>query len=84
MDPKEDLIPVEGHDGWYRDPSSNAIVNCDTDAYEDYMAKYNARQRKKDKDNALQKDVDALKSELSDIKDLLQLLIKKESSWLKR
>ena len=44
------------------------------------MAKYNARQKKKDKDNALQKDVDALKSELSDIKDLLQLLIKKESS----
>lgn len=80
MDPKEDLIPVEGHDGWYRDPSSNAIVNCDTSAYEDYMAKYNARQRKKDKDNTLQKDVDALKSELSDIKDLLQLLIKKESS----
>ena len=31
-------------------------------------------------DNTLQKDVDALKSELSDIKDLLQLLIKKESS----
>ena len=51
MEPKEDLIPVEGHDGWYRDPSSNAIVNCDTNAYEDYMAKYNARQRKKDKDN---------------------------------
>lgn len=80
MDPNNDLIPVDGHDGWFRDPHSNAIVNCDRNAYEDYMAKYNARQRKKEKDHSLQKDVDALKSELGDIKDLLKLLIKKESS----
>lgn len=80
MDPNNDLIPVDGHDGWFRDPNSNAIVNCDRNAYEDYMAKYNARQRKKVKDHSLQMDVDALKSELGDIKDLLKLLIKKESS----
>ena len=80
MDPNNDLIPVEGHDGWFRDPTSNAIVNCDKSAYEDYMAKYNARQKKKEKENTLQNDVDALKSDVSDIKDLLQLLLKKESS----
>jgi len=79
MDPNKDLIPVEGHDGWYRDPNSMAIVNCDKSAYEDYMAKYNARQKKKENEQALQSDVDTLKSDVSDIKQLLQLLLKKES-----
>ena len=48
MEPEE-LIPVDGHDGWFRDPHSNAIVNCDRSAYEDYKAKDNARQAKKER-----------------------------------
>ena len=74
---EDELIPVEGHDNWYRDPNTNAILNCDIKAYEEYMAKYEARQRKKDTDAALQTDVNTLKSEMGDIKDLLQLLLKK-------
>mgnify|MGYP001498679052 CR=1 FL=1 len=34
------LIPVEGKDGWYRDPDSNAIVNANTSDYDKYMATY--------------------------------------------
>jgi hypothetical protein len=49
-------------------------------AYDDYIAKYEARQKKKLADNALQNDVNLLKSEMSDIKDLLQLLLNKPSS----
>lgn len=74
---EDELIPVEGHDNWYRDPNTNAILNCDVKAYEEYMARYEARQRKKDTDAALQTDVNALKSDMGDIKDLLQLLLKK-------
>jgi len=76
-EPEDDLIPVEGHEGWYRDPDTNGILNCDVKAYEEYMARYEARQRKKDTDAALQTDVNALKSDMGDIKDLLQLLLKK-------
>ena len=47
MDPDNDLIPVEGHEGWFRDPNSNAVINCDIKAYDDYIAKYEARQKKK-------------------------------------
>ena len=36
-----DLIPVKGKDGWYRDPESNAVVNCNKTEYDDYMAAYN-------------------------------------------
>ena len=80
MDPEDQLIPVEGHEGWFRDPSSNAVINCDVKAYDDYIAKYEARQKKKLADNALPNDVNLLKSEMSDIKDLLQLLLNKPSS----
>lgn len=80
MDSEDQLIPVEGHEGWFRDPDSNAVINCDVKAYDDYIAKYEARQRKKVSDNALQNDVSLLKSEMSDIKDLLQILLNKPSS----
>ena len=33
-----ELIPVEGKDGWYRDPQTNAIVNTNQSEYDKYMA----------------------------------------------
>ena len=41
-----DLIPVKGKDGWYRDPESNAVVNCNKTEYDDYMTAYNKRMAK--------------------------------------
>lgn len=69
---RDDLIPVDGHDGWFRDPESNAIVNCNKTQYDDYMAAYEKRLKKDEKFDSLQTDVAALKSDLSDIKRLLQ------------
>lgn len=75
----EDLIPVEGQDGWYRDPYSNAVVNCNVSKYDEYMAQYEARQAKKKDFTTLQNDVDGLKSDIGDVKDLLKLLLNKEN-----
>lgn len=72
----KDLIPVEGRDGWFRDPTSNAIVNCNKTQYDEYMAAYRKRQKKDEKFEALQSDVDGLKSDLSEIKSLLKSLVK--------
>ena len=41
------LIPVEGKEGWFRDPSSNAIVNGNQSDYDKYMASYNKRQKER-------------------------------------
>ena len=71
----EDLIPVEGKEGWYRDPNTNAIINANQSEYDKYMATYNKRQKEKDKNLALQKEVSELKSEMSDIKSLLLTLV---------
>mgnify|MGYP001484953702 FL=1 len=78
---KPDLIPVENREGWFRDPESHAVVNCNKSQYEQYMASYNKRQKKEDQFNTLQTDVDALKSDISDMKNmLLQLVEKKDAS----
>ena len=78
---KDGLVPVQGRDGWFRDPDSNAIVNCNKTQYDEYMAAYNKRRRKEQKFETLQTDVDALKSDISDMKSmLLQLVEKKDAS----
>ena len=73
---KEDLIPVEGREGWFRDPDSNAIVNCNKSEYDNYMAAYKRRETKEKKMTTLQDEVNDLKSDVSDIKKLLIDFIK--------
>ena len=77
---KPDLIPVDKKDGWFRDPDSNAVVNCNKTQYEQYMASYNKRQKKEDQFNTLQTDVDALKSDISDMKNMLLQLVEKNNA----
>ena len=77
---KDDLIPVENRDGWFRDPESNAVVNCNKTQYEQYMASYNKRQKKDDDFDSLQNDVDLLKSDISDMKSMLTLLLEKKNA----
>jgi len=62
------MIPVEGHKGLYRDEETGAIVNCDINEYNRYIALKNQRINQK-------KEIENLKNELSDIKDLLHKLI---------
>jgi len=75
---KPGLIPVEGKEGWYRDPDSMAIVNCNATEYDNYMAAYHRRHNKDKKLESLQGEVSALKSDLGEIKDLLKSLVKGE------
>ena len=79
MEEEQKLIPVEGREGLFRDPSSNAIVNGNMDEYAKYMASYNRRQREKSEKEALQNEVSGLKSELGDIKSLLLTLVQSNS-----
>ena len=77
---KPDLIPVDNRDGWYRDPASNAVVNCNKSQYDQYMASYNKREKKEKQFTSLQTDVDALKSDISDIKNMLLKLVEKTNA----
>ena len=77
---KPNLIPVDQRDGWFRDPDSHAIVNCNKSQYEQYMASYNKREKKEKSFNTLQNDVDALKSDISDMKSMLLQLVEKKNA----
>ena len=77
---KPDLIPVDTRDGWYRDPASNAVVNCNKSQYDQYMASYNKRENKEKAFNTLQKEVSDLKSDISDMKSMLLLLVEKKDA----
>lgn len=71
------LQPVEGKVGWFRDPKTNAVINTNTHEYEKYMAAYNKRQQKDTTVEALQNEVETVKSDLNEIKDLLKTLLEK-------
>ena len=77
---KDNLIPVTDREGWFRDPDSNAIVNCNKSAYDQYMASFNKRERKEKQFTSLQTDVDALKSDISDMKSMLTQLLEKNNA----
>ena len=62
-----ELIPVEGHQSLGRDPGSNAIVNTDNNAYDAYIK---ARNQSKRKD----KELESLKAEIEELKNLVCLL----------
>ena len=77
---QDDLIPVDGKEGWFRDPTTNAIINANQSEYDKYMATYNKRQKEISEKKALQNDVSELKSEISEIKSLLKTLANKTVS----
>lgn len=61
------MIPVEGHKGLYRDENTNAIVNCNDYQYQEYM-------KLKIESLSEKQEIEDLKNELSEIKNLLKKL----------
>tara|TARA_B100000212_G_C27348769_1_gene522633 strand:+ start:1315 stop:1548 length:234 start_codon:yes stop_codon:yes gene_type:complete len=72
-----DFVPVEGKSGLYRDSDSTAIVNKDKKAYLEYMQRKKIAENKSDEFNKMKEDLDNVKGELGDIKDLLSNLVQK-------
>ena len=71
-------IKVEGHSDLVRDESSNAIVNTNKSAY--LMAKKRAdeAQRQRDEIRQTARELNSLKSEMHEIKNLLVKLVEKD------
>ena len=67
------MIQVEGHKNLFRDENSNAIINTDQAAYNDYI---NSRRINSDK----QAELDAMKTEIETLKVMLNDLASKLTS----
>ena len=70
-------VPVEGKLGLYRDSDSSAIINRDKRAYLDYMQRKKAAENKNNELNKMKEDLDNVKGELGEIKNLLSTLVQK-------
>jgi len=70
-------LKVEGFTNLVRDLSSSAIVNTNQSEYLSYMRKVRARQEQSDEIRSAVKEINTLKMELYEIKNLLKEVIKK-------
>jgi hypothetical protein len=67
----KDTAQVEGHTHLVRDLKSSAIVNTDSGAYALYMARKTKQKEKNDEIRGVIRDVNELRTEMREIKDLL-------------
>jgi hypothetical protein len=62
------MIPVKGHPNLYRDEKSGAIINCDSQSYNQYIISSNNRETQK-------REIEKMKSDIEEIKTLLKELV---------
>ena len=66
------IVKVKGHTHLVRDLKSQAIINTDSNAYARYMARKTKQNKKDDDMRAVVREVNSLKSEMTEIKNLLK------------
>ena len=71
------IIKVKGHTHLVRDLKSQAIINTDSDAYARYMARKVKQSKKDDEMRKVVREVNEIKSEMFEIKDLLKKVLDK-------
>ena len=70
-------LKVEGHENLVRDTDSTAIVNKDKDGYEMYMKKISVRRNEKETVRGLVREVNELREDFKEIKNLLNKMVDK-------
>ena len=71
-------VKVKGHTNLVRDLKSQAIINVDSEAYARYMARKAKQQKKDDEVRKVIRDVNEIKTEMFEIKDLLKKVLDKD------
>ncbi len=69
-------LKVEGHDNLVRDTVSNAVINSSTSEYKIYMNRVKSREKQGDQIRNAVKEINTLKAELREIKNLLKDIVK--------
>lgn len=74
-----EYIKVDGKDGLVRDMSTRAIINTNKSDYQNYLNRVTANKEKQRQIEEHSQDINNIKTELSDIKQMLLMLINKGS-----
>jgi hypothetical protein len=70
-------VKVEGFESLVRDTRSNGIINNNQTEYSLYMARVRAREKQGDEIRSAVKEINNLKAELREIKDLIKGVVNK-------
>ena len=70
-----DYVKVQGYSGLVRDTRSNAIVNKDKNAYNLAKRRAEEAQRQRDEIRGATREINNLKCEMHEIKDMLKTLL---------
>ena len=70
------LVKVEGHSSLVRDTYSNGIINTNVSEYQIYMQRVKSREKQGDQIRNAVKEINTLKTELREIKNLLKDIVK--------
>jgi hypothetical protein len=70
-------LKVHGYESLVRDTRSNGIVNTNQTEYQMYMSRVRAREKQGDEIRNAVKEINNLKTELREIKDLIKGVVKK-------
>jgi len=70
-------LKVKGYESLVRDTRSNGIVNTNQTEYQIYMSRVRAREKQGDEIRNAVKEINNLKAELREIKDLIKGVVSK-------
>ena len=70
-----DYIKVQGYNSLVRDTRTNAIVNRDKNAYSIAKRRAEEAQRQRDEIRGATREINNLKCEMHEIKDMLKILL---------
>ena len=71
-----DIIKVEGHTHLVRDVNSNAIINTNQNEYQLYMKRIKVREKHSDQLRSAVKEINNLKKDIREIKELIREIVK--------
>ena len=74
------VFKVEGHPDLVRDEYTSAIVNTNKSEYEKYMQRKKAMMKNRDESRDACREINNLKQELFEIKDLIKKLVGKDGN----
>ena len=73
-----EFLKVEGHKDLVRDTSTGAILNTNRNAYLNYKKRLREAQKQRDEIRSATREINNLKCEMHEIKDMLKTLLDKK------
>lgn len=67
-------VKVKGYSNLVRDPITNAIINTNATAYEEYISRRQSKEKENQKVQNLESEIASMKNDLDEIKSLLRSL----------